>query len=75
MPLPPLSPMSQSQDEELEEGGVYEQVLVVAVELGETWQPLGPAPRGFHGDGEQPIEELDLLGVRRGRGGVCGAEL
>ena len=73
--LPSLSPVSQPQDEELQEGRVYEQVLVFAVELGEPGQPLGPAPRGFHGDGEQPIEELDLLGVGGGRGGVRRAEL
>lgn len=55
--------MSQSQDKQLQEGGVYEQVLIVTLKLGEPGQPVGPAPRGLHRDGEQPVEELDVLGI------------
>lgn len=58
-----LLPVSQSQDKQLQKGRVYEQVLIVALQLGEAGQPVSPAPRGLHRDGEQPVEELDVLGV------------
>lgn len=67
--------MSQSQDKQLQEGRVYEQVLILALELGEPGEPVGPASRGLHGDGEQPVEELDVFCVRGGGGRVGGAEL
>ena len=56
-------PVSQSQNKQLQEGRVYEQVLIVTLKLGEAGQPVGPAPRGLHRDGEQPVEELDVLGI------------
>ncbi len=58
-----FSPVSQSQDKQLQEGRVYEQVLIVALKLGEPGEPVRPASRGLHRDGEQPVEELDVLGI------------
>lgn len=58
-----FSPVSQSQDKQLQEGRVYEQVLIVTLELGEAGKPVGPASRGLHRDGEQPVEELDVLRI------------
>lgn len=43
-----FSPVSQSQDKQLQEGRVYEQVLIFALELGEPRQPVSPAPCGLH---------------------------
>lgn len=45
------------------------------LELREPREPVGPASSGLHRDGEEPVEELDLLGVRGGGWGVGGAEL
>ena len=68
-------PVSQSQHEQLQEGGVYEQVLVVAVELGEARKPVSPATCGIHGGSEKPIKELDVLGVRQRGGRIRCTEL
>lgn len=59
----PVSPVGQPQDKQLQEGRVYEQVLIFALKLGEPGKPVGPASRGLHRDGEQPVEELDVLGI------------
>lgn len=67
--------MSQSQHKQLQEGGVYEQVLIVTLKLGEAGQPLCPAPCGLHRDGEQPVEEVDVFYVRGGGWRVGSAEL
>lgn len=56
-------PVSQSQDKQLQESRVYEQVLIVTLQLGEAGQPVGPALCGLHRDGEEPVEELDVLCV------------
>lgn len=58
-----LLPVSQSQDEQLQKSRVYEKVLIVTLKLREAGQPVSPAPRGLHRDGEQPVEELDVLGI------------
>lgn len=58
-----LIPVSQSQDKQLQEGRVYEQVLIFTLKLREAGQPVSPAPCGLHRDGEQPVEELDVLCV------------
>lgn len=56
-------PVSQSQDKQLQEGRVYEQVLIVPLKLREARQPVSPAPCGLHRDGEQSVKELDMLSI------------
>lgn len=73
--LTPFLPVSQSQDKQLQEGRVYEQVLIVALKLGEPRKPVSPASRGLHRSGEQPVEELDVLCIGGGGGRVGSAEL
>lgn len=56
-------PVGQAEYEELEEGGVYEQTLVIVVQLSESGEPFGPATRHLHGAGEDAVEELNLLSL------------
>ncbi len=58
-----FSPVSQSQHKQLQEGRVYEQVLIVTLKLGEPGKPVSPASCGLHRDGEQPVEELDVFSI------------
>lgn len=67
-------PVGQSQNKQLQEGGVDERVLVISVELGEAWDAVRPGPRHLHGAGQQAVEELDLLSLRQTHR-LHGAEL
>ena len=49
--------------------------MIVALKLGEPRQPISPASRGLHRDGEQSVEELDVLSIRGGGGRVRSTEL
>lgn len=57
------SPVGQAKYKEFKEGWVYEQTLVIVVELSESGEPLGPATRHLHGAGEDAVEKLNLLSL------------
>lgn len=57
------SPVSQPEHEELEEGRVNQQGLVIPRQIGESRQAVGPGSCHLHGAGQQSVEEMDVLGV------------
>ena len=62
-PVPPAgpgSPVGQAQDEELEEGGFQQQILVLPRQLGEALDFLGPFADDVHGAREEVVELLHI---------------
>lgn len=45
-------PVGESQDEQFQEGGLEQQVLVLFVQVGESGDFLRPAPDDLHGSGQ-----------------------
>lgn len=58
-----LSPISQTQDEEFNEGRLQQQLLVLGAELGETRDALRPLPDHLHGGCEQVVKLLDVARI------------
>lgn len=60
------SPVRQPQDEEFQEGGFKEKILILLREIGEARDLLRPASNDLHGARQEIIELLDVLSVVAG---------
>lgn len=58
-----LSPVCQPQDEELQEGGFKEEILILLRQIREARNLLCPAPDDLHGARQEIIELLNVLSV------------
>lgn len=59
-------PVSQTQNEEFQEGWFEEEILVRSRQIGKTWDLLRPVADNLHGDGQDVVELLHMLRVISG---------
>lgn len=60
------SPVRQPQDEQLQEGGFKEEILILLGQITEARDLLRPASDDLHGARQEVVELLDVLSVVSG---------